>query len=274
MAALVEAVDLIDQSNRRTEETFGERRVSVDSVVSTLDTRTEDLEQRLKRFSALLDETLDGASGRARDIARLIANPASKACSRWSSSRAHQRDDANDRRKARQRDAGHVLEARQRDEEIFSSTQTRFTDMLQGMRQMAAEMQRELETTRTELRRGILELPQETAESAAQMRRVIVDQIEALAELNRIVARHGRGLDAAEPARREPAIAAASAPRGSPALRRAAAHGSAEDGAAARQMRRLRPLPRVPTSPAPRRCRAARPNPRRSAPRRAGQWKR
>ena len=67
---------------------------------------------------------------------------------------------------------------------------------------MAAEMQRELEATRTELRRGILELPQETADSAAQMRRVIVDQIEALAELNRIVARHGRGLDAAEPARR------------------------------------------------------------------------
>ena len=67
---------------------------------------------------------------------------------------------------------------------------------------MATEMQRELESTRTELRRGILELPQETAENAAQMRRVIVDQIDALAELNRIVARHGRGLDTAEPTRR------------------------------------------------------------------------
>jgi hypothetical protein len=53
-------------------------------------------------------------------------------------------------------------------------------------------------------------LPQETAESAAQMRRVIVDQIEALAELNRIVARHGRNLDAVEPVRRvreEPTLA-------------------------------------------------------------------
>jgi hypothetical protein len=42
------------------------------------------------------------------------------------------------------------------------------------------------------------------------MRRVIVDQIEALAELNRIVARHGRNLDAVEPVRRtreEPALA-------------------------------------------------------------------
>jgi hypothetical protein len=48
----------------------------------------------------------------------------------------------------------------------------------------------------------VFELPQEAAEGAAQMRRVIVDQIEALAELNRIVARHGRTLDAVEPVRR------------------------------------------------------------------------
>ena len=63
-------------------------------------------------------------------------------------------------------------------------------------------MKRELEATRAELRRGVLELPQETAESTAQTRRVIVDQIEALAELNRIVARNVRSLDAVEPARR------------------------------------------------------------------------
>jgi hypothetical protein len=80
---------------------------------------------------------------------------------------------------------------------------------------MTSEMQRELESTRAELRKGILELPQETSESAAQMRRVIVDQIEALAELNRIVARHGRGLDTADPtARREPVAVAAGPRRG------------------------------------------------------------
>src|SRR5262249_52706632 len=79
----------------------------------------------------------------------------------------------------------------------------RFSEVMQGTKQMAAEMQQELEATREQLRRGVLELPQETAESTAQMRRVIVDQIEALAELNRIVARHGRALDPAEPVRRD-----------------------------------------------------------------------
>jgi len=90
-------------------------------------------------------------------------------------------------------------------------------------------MQQELEATREQLRRGVLELPQETAESTAQMRRVIVDQIEALAELNRIVARHGRALDAVEPVRRdvEPLYAAAGG--------RAQARPLRADGAASQQ---------------------------------------
>jgi hypothetical protein len=81
-------------------------------------------------------------------------------------------------------------------------------------------MQHELEATRNELRRGVLEMPQEAAESTAQMRKVIVDQIEALAELNRIVAHHGRGLDVATAGRAssqhedEPMLMAANGSRG------------------------------------------------------------
>jgi hypothetical protein len=83
--------------------------------------------------------------------------------------------------------------------EMFTQATDRFTEVVEGLKRMAGDMQRELDATRSELRKGILELPQETADSAAQMRRVIVDQIEALAELNRIVARHGRGLDTVDP---------------------------------------------------------------------------
>ncbi len=92
---------------------------------------------------------------------------------------------------------------------MFRQAADRFAGIVQSMKQMASEMQHELETTRTEMRRGVLELPQEAAESTAQMRKVVVDQIEALAELNRIVARHGRGLDVQrveQPARRPIAV--------------------------------------------------------------------
>ena len=45
----------------------------LDSLVATLDIRTEDLEKRLSRFSGLLDELLEAASTRAREVARLVS---------------------------------------------------------------------------------------------------------------------------------------------------------------------------------------------------------
>ena len=137
---------------------------------------------------------------------------------------------------------------------MFNQSAERFTEIMQGMKQMAAEMQQELETTRAELRRGIFELPQETAESAAQMRRVIVDQIEALAELNRIVARHGRSLDTAEPMRptwAEPCGRAPAARAGAGLCRRRT--GGAGAAVARRYHRRRRRPRRAATSPARRR---------------------
>jgi hypothetical protein len=98
---------------------------------------------------------------------------------------------------------------KQMSNEMQSQLETTREDLRRGIMELpqetaeaAAQMRSELEATREELRRGILELPRETADSATQMRRVLVDQIEALAELNRIVARHGRSLEQAEPAAR------------------------------------------------------------------------
>src|SRR5262249_31640824 len=78
---------------------------------------------------------------------------------------------------------------------MFKQSADKFANLVSSMKQMAAEMHHELETTRNELRRGVLEMPQEPAESTAQMRRVIGAQSGALAELTRIAAQHGRGLD-------------------------------------------------------------------------------
>jgi hypothetical protein len=256
--SLAEAVELIDTSNRRTEEAVADRRTSLDQLLANLDIRTEDLDQRLKRFSGLLDDSLVAAEGRVRDIARVVA----EASSTGARSIAEQHETirtVSEQERARTADSlrgiyeqasgeAHALfrQTAGDSQKMLTDAQERFTDIMQGMKQMAAEMQRELDATRQELRRGILELPQETADSAAQMRRVIVDQIEALAELNRIVARHGRGLDtvgatssvAAEPARRsqreeavvvsmgsgrsEPRAAVATAPMPPPPPRREA----------------------------------------------------
>ena len=65
---------------------------------------------------------------------------------------------------------------------------------------MSREIQRELESTREALHRGAVELPQETAQQAASMRRAVAEQIKALEELNEIVTRSGRAYDVSQPA--------------------------------------------------------------------------
>src|SRR5690606_15448174 len=69
---------------------------------------------------------------------------------------------------------------------IEEATQ-RFAETARAMRDTAREVGSELEATRAELSRGVNELPEETRASAAAMRRVVAEQIEALSELNAIV---------------------------------------------------------------------------------------
>ncbi|MGC1350297.1 MAG: negative regulator of septation ring formation, partial [Xanthobacteraceae bacterium] len=203
--SLAEAVELLEKSNRRTEESVTTKRANIEALVSTLDTRTDDFAQRLTRFSGLLDESLDAATTRAREIASIIAESSNTSVQTIEQQYELVRTTSEEERKHTSETFGSIYdEATAQVHGMLSQSAERFTEIMQGMKQMAAEMQQELETTRAELRRGIFELPQETAESAAQMRRVIVDQIEALAELNRIVARHGRSLDTTEPMRPEP----------------------------------------------------------------------
>src|SRR5262249_13232138 len=144
--SLVEAVGLIDKSNRRTEEQLTERRSTLETVVSSLDTRTADIEERLKRFSGLLDESLEGAAGRARDIARIIAEPSNEGTRALTEQfEAVRTTSEQERRRTAETMRDLYNEAAGETHSLFSQTQQRFTDTLQGMKQMAVEMQRELE---------------------------------------------------------------------------------------------------------------------------------
>jgi hypothetical protein len=158
--------------------------------------RTTDLDQRLSRFTGLLDESLAAAEERARDIARVVAETAGAGSATISQQFEAVRTAAEEERRQTTHAMNEIYQqGTQEADAMFKQSADKFGTMVASMKQMAAEMHNELEATRNELRRGVLEMPQEAAESTAQMRKVIVDQIEALAELNRIVARHGRGLD-------------------------------------------------------------------------------
>src|SRR2546426_11189752 len=67
------AAEKLDGTTRRTEEMLTDRREALDSVVNQIDSKVGDLDHRLKRFASLLQETFEAAEGRARDIARVLA---------------------------------------------------------------------------------------------------------------------------------------------------------------------------------------------------------
>ena len=200
--ALVEAAAVVEQSNRSTTASVAERKSALESLVTTIDLRTTDLDQRLSRFTGLLDESLAAAEERARDIARVVAETAGAGSAAISRQFEAVRASAEEERRLTAEAMTELYQqGTQEADAMFKQSADKFAHMVASMKQMASEMHNELEATRNELRRGVLEMPQEAAESTAQMRKVIVDQIEALAELNRIVAHHGRGLDVVTPGR-------------------------------------------------------------------------
>ena len=228
---LAEAVNMLDKSNKDSMAVVGDRKSAIEALAAAVNSRTDELDERLKRFSNLLDESLHAAEDRARDVARLVAEATSEGARSIAEQHATIRSTTEQQSKrtldalselyeqVSSKSKGLFQQNASEAHQLLQQATDRFADIMQTMKQMSSEMQRELDNTRQELRRGVLELPEETAESTAQMRRVIVDQMEALAELNRIVARHGRSMDTvaataeAAPARRvyreEPALAGA-----------------------------------------------------------------
>ncbi len=206
--ALAAAADTLDKNNIRNDAVLAQRKESLEQLTTALDSKTEELDLRLKRFGTLLDQTFQAADAKARDIARTLAELSAEGARAINENFDLVRANAEQERKRTAEDMLSVYEQAAGDtNSLFRQASERFTEIVRDMKVMAAEMQRELESTRNEMRKGILELPQETAESAAQMRRVIVEQMDALAELNRIVVRHGRGIETTEPSRRvEPAV--------------------------------------------------------------------
>ena len=75
---------------------------------------------------------------------------------------------------------------------LFGEARARFEATADDIRGLSRKIHREIEETRDEVRRGAIELPRETAEQAAALRRVVGDQVKALNELTDIVARSGR----------------------------------------------------------------------------------
>ncbi len=181
-----------------------------DTLASTTATITDALYATTERVSNALTSTgsqVDNAMLRASDSAAsamhqtgsIVANAIadntaqiSSVLTETSSEVTARMGDFRDTADAEGQRANSALRAAQQTmvaemQRAIEEATSRFNDTAKAMRDTAREVGSELEATRSELQRGVSELPEETRASAAAMRRVVAEQIEALSELNAIV---------------------------------------------------------------------------------------
>ena len=119
-----------------------------------MDSKVGDLDSRLKRFSALMQETFEAAEGRARDIARVLAESSTEGTKAIANQYELVRATSDEERKRTSEALNSIYEqATGETSTMFRQVSERFIEIVRQMREMSAAMTREMETTRTELRK-------------------------------------------------------------------------------------------------------------------------
>ena len=176
------------------------RRDGLQKLVGDLSGRGEAFETVLSRFASNVEDSFSRAQARAQEISAALASTARGASVAVAGQFETIRETAA---KERERTAHSLQSAIEQTNAQLSSVldqaAERFRKSVAEVKEMASQVQHELDTTRQELRRGVLELPQETSETAEAMRRVVSDQIRALKELAALVTDSGAAYDVAEP---------------------------------------------------------------------------
>ncbi len=181
---LTTASDLIGSAQTNLASTLDERQKALEELSIGLVKKSEDIERIMNSFEDLVGRSLETAETRTKQSTQNIRSAITEA---------------------------------------VEAATNRFSDATEELRQTAGSIRSELEMTRSELKKGVFELPEETRESTSAMRRAVTEQINALKELSDIVAKSGRTFDVSAPRtggagpRQAPRQAPPTAPRNAPA---------------------------------------------------------
>ncbi len=171
------------------------RHASLKVLFGEIAEKSQEFDAVARHFAASFEESFSKAQARAQEVSAALAVATKSAASNAVSQFEMIRDSAG-RERAKTTEALQAAydQANANLNDVMTKTAERFRELVNEVRQMAAEVQRQLDETRRELRRGVFELPEETAEAATAMRRVVADQIAALKELTAVVTASGRRL--------------------------------------------------------------------------------
>jgi Apolipoprotein A1/A4/E domain len=190
----------IDKFNSEMENMLQSRKDSLDSLVSDANRRAGEVDGVMSGYINLIEESLTTAENRAQSINRIVSDQTSAALARLE----------EELRKLETNSSGQVSQAaralREQHEralasmnEMLSSTASDFQQTAQDMRITAQQVVKDIDAARGELKRAVIDLPEETRSNADNMRRVVADQISALNALADVVRRQSGSLDYSGP---------------------------------------------------------------------------
>jgi hypothetical protein len=198
--ALTDAAGLLEDVEKRVGHMLDERRSVIEGAVSAIGHRSEDLQSITQSFVSLVDEALEKAEMRTRNVGSVLAD-----CAQSTAAALYEQFDQLKTATAQEREltaaalrAAYEQTTREMSAALAHATDG-FREAASQMRHVSGDIRQELESTRTELQKSIIDLPRETRDQAGAMRRVVAEQIKALNELSDIVARSGRSLDVVQP---------------------------------------------------------------------------
>lgn len=227
VTALVEKS--LDKFNGDMERVLVNRREALDQLVADANSRAQEIDSVMTGYMKLIEDSLAASETRSKEISRIVAEQTAAATAgleqqikKLEVSSGGQIDQA----------ARILREQHERAmasmNEMLSATASDFQQTAQDMRITAQQVVKDIDSARGELKRAILDLPEETRANADAMRRVVADQIAALNTLAEVVKRQTGTLDVSGPGVMLPRAM------------REASQGKSEDGASPAALNRPR----------------------------------
>ena len=221
------AAGAIDHSNERMNDALRERHAALAELSRSIAGKVEDVDALMGNVGEMVAGSLSNAERLASEIGAILAERAAETARAIESEYQRLQGSADDQtQRTSEAMREHYAQVQDEIQRMLTSSRAQFEDMTRQVRNASQEVARELEATRAELSRGVLDMPEEARESTTAVRRMVTEQIKALDELSAIISRHGRSLElsSAEPAaaRRRPDTWRCSG-RGAPRARRSGA---------------------------------------------------
>lgn len=190
----------VDHFNNNMDKVVHSREVQMDDLVKVLANKAEDVDTMMRNYVSVIEDSLGNAHGKSDDIARLLTAQSSAAASNLQSEIARIEATSDEQIAKAAQALGQQYEAVIGSlNGMLASSTSDFADTAQAMRATAQQVAKDIDFARNELRRTILDLPDETRNNADAMRQVVSDQITALNALADVVKRQTGLLDVSGP---------------------------------------------------------------------------